>query len=521
MSLVFGPNVPIEMESVGLSFISSTALQPDTSIASLSAERYVRQNYSHIEYLNLLPLAAKNQNVTVTVTGLGATNATLGLSSLGAFSSSGTVNVRDSGFTIPIMDSLIRVEGINISKGGSWLPEISAGYCVRPYTVTGSELDSSWLKRSFTALGSGYVETGDDIYLIYNVPEVGYGTQNYGAQLTAWPGANVRLKPCRQVVSILAPDTLGYDGSLKEINTITINGTVVFSGNYDGSVANTYILSIDHQLNQIKLNASLNPNDRVELAYLSYSQTYVYSGYRDYNDIWYALDVNPEWGHWTADPRVNELRPSADALLEQVTMYLLPTAYMIVKATKAEEGDDPSYGGTVDIRFVSAFNYGETHFVRHKVGGVADEALIERVSNGSVNTWGYANFGVNRYDEAVQTADDVFDSKQPYIMPLGRLALTAPASINSISVADVRQRGGGLPEDFPMVAVTAQEDGLDRLRGFFDLGNWDGKVVKEGGSIEVQIDSSALDTFDPTEVYEIVRAAVPPGIAFQIVYKSF
>jgi hypothetical protein len=247
----------------------------------------------------------------------------------------------------------------------------------------------------------------------------------------------------------------------------------------------------------------------------------VYSGYRDYNDIWYTLDVNPEWGHWTADPRVNELRPSADTLLEQVTMYLLPTAYMIVKATKAEEGDDPSYGGTVDIRFVSAFNYGETHFVRHKVGGVADEALIERVSNGSVNTWGYANFGVNRYDEAVQTADDVFDSKQPYIMPLGRLALTAPASINSISVADVRQRGGGLPEDFPMVAVTAQEDGLDRLRGFFDLGNWDGKVVKEGGSIEVQIDSSALDTFDPTEVYEIVRAAVPPGIAFQIVYKSF
>jgi hypothetical protein len=34
-----------------------------------------------------------------------------------------------------------------------------------------------------------------------------------------------------------------------------------------------------------------------------------------------------------------------------------------------------------------------------------------------------------------------------------------------------------------MTAVETQQDGLDKLRGFFDLGIWEGKAIKEGGDI--------------------------------------
>jgi hypothetical protein len=127
---------------------------------------------------------------------------------------------------------------------------------------------------------------------------------------------------------------------------------------------------------------------------------------------------------------------------------------------------------------------------------------------------------VNHYDEGVYFPDDVFDPNRPSSMPLGRIVLAAPVASNSVSIADIRQRGGGVPEEFPMSAVNAEEDGLDRLRMHWDMGIWEGKAIKEGGVIEIRIDPSVLDTFTTAEIERRVQSEIPPGVDYEIKYVA-
>ena len=115
------------------------------------------------------------------------------------------------------------------------------------------------------------------------------------------------------------------------------------------------------------------------------------------------------------------------------------------------------------------------------------------------------------------------------MLPLGKFVLAAPASINSTSIADIRNRGGGVPEDYSYTAIDTNTDGIDTLKGFWDQGIWEGEVVKEGGVVEVKIDPSLLkdseDDPDPTtftysQIYEIVKSQMPPGIEFEIIFDT-
>lgn len=473
-------------------------------------------NYNHLQKIILFPSVAGTR-VTVDYSYGGTTVDTL-YTNFGSFDFTGDIFLPLPEYALEYVSTGISVESISVLGSGSWAPIVTNGVVVRPWAVTEAEPTDSWIRQAWTALGSGEVAIDDTIYLIYTVPEAKYGTLVANPS-TLFP-ANGRMRRVTEIARALGPKSISYDGKADVLEKITINGTVVFNGTFDGSVEDTYISAFTPDRKRIDVKRSIGPNDKIELQYLALADRHVYTGFRNQNDVWYAFDANPETGHFISNPETNTTIPSSEALLDQVTLYLVPTAFATVKVVEpvpTQEG----YAGTVTIKYYSAFNYGETHFVRHKVGGVTNEEIISRATGGSVNTFGHAVFGVNFYDENTAFIGDVFDPKRPSDMPLGRVVLTAPAASNSVAIADIRRRGGGVPEDFPMSAVLAETDGLDRLRTHYDMGIWCGKAIKEGGVVEITVDQTLLDTYDHSEIEEIVKANMPPGVDFTISYIVF
>ena len=112
------------------------------------------------------------------------------------------------------------------------------------------------------------------------------------------------------------------------------------------------------------------------------------------------------------------------------------------------------------------------------------------------------------------------------MMPLGNVLLSAPAGLGSVIVADIRQRGGGIPPNFPLASI-ATEQGVQLISSFYDLGLWLGTPVTQGGVAQININRAVLTTdpnninpalFTATEINQIVQSQITPGIDFNIVY---
>jgi hypothetical protein len=270
----------------------------------------------------------------------------------------------------------------------------------------------------------------------------------------------------------------------------------------------------DQKLKIIEIKESLAPSDQVELEFKSLTDFYTYSGYREgLNGTWYTFDVNPEYGHYIADPQTETLVLSSDCLLQQITLYAIPSAY--IKITYGIEGDNTR----ITLNFISAFSWNETHFVRH-ILGQNEEDIQVRQQDGPTNTWGHAVLNRNFYGEATSFPDDIFSLQIPSMMPLGKIVMAAPASINSVQVADCRERGGGVPIDYPLQAFNTNASGLDYLRGFLDLGNWSGAVVNEGGVVEIHLNSEVLNTQTADQIQELVDSHMLPGVSAEIIYED-
>lgn len=523
---IFGPTVPEQLESVGVSFVSAPTFRPDLSVAVLSAERYVRQNYAHVRELDLMTSALDASGSVVSV--YGGTNV-LGMYTAGA-SGEGKVGGWTLAESTPSLENYrlrvlmnpITLEGLYLSKAGSWLPVIKPGCVWREHTVKAEEFDagttfdaggvpssvvnqSSWLARS------GLIP-GDEVFLIYTVPEHAYTPTNTSTS-TTYPGTQSIMRRMTEYAGVVAPRKLSYRTPIKTILAVTVNGSGVYSGRFDGTVENSFLKRIDHDLQIVELNKSLSPSDQVLLEIETYSDRYIYSGFRHYNNFWYAFDANPEYGHFVGDYESNTLVNSSTALLNQVTLYLIPSAYVKVTNYPGETST------RVTLRYETAFNWGETHFVRH-ILGQNDEEISTRQQDSTINTWGYAVAGRNYYDEQVGYSDDVFSLDVPSMMPLGKVVMAAPAGIGSVQVADVRERGGGVPIDFPFTSVEAGASGIDTLRGYWDLGTYDGAAIKEGGVVEVVIDSSMLQSYTQDEIRAIVESYLPPGIDYELIFRS-
>jgi hypothetical protein len=181
----------------------------------------------------------------------------------------------------------------------------------------------------------------------------------------------------------------------------------------------------------------------------------------------------------------------------------------------------PSTNGypTALITFYSAYDFGESHFIRHAVGAQLED-IVPRLSDGPTNTYGFAVFGRNYYDESGVPKRDIYSLTHPSMLPLARVLLKAPQSVKGVKIVDIRLRGGGIPEtaDFNLLAL--EPSAINTMKGFYDLGTWDGKAIQEGGVVTINIDTSVLDNYTTQEVEEIVRQRIHPGISYEIVYTT-
>jgi hypothetical protein len=532
LNLYFGPKLPLEFETVGLAFIAAPNLRSDTAIGALSAIRYARENYDHVEQLSIFDAGYSQAklNVQYTSSNINAfSSPSSAIPGEGAYSSLGTITLTDEYWGPELLNSAIKVNGMRITPAGTWYPLVQPGLVFRSNYVlaaSGIEPANSWLKRVFDPNGTSGVD--QFFTLIYSVPEVLYSSTVSGNVGNTFPPSQAKYKTVKEIATPTSPNTISYEGNLEVLKSITINGTVKASGLFTGNEAGSgdvYFRVLDKIGKEIKLRSSIAPDDTVELEYLSYSDYYVYTGFRDVSGNWWPFDANPEYGHYIGNSDTNGFDLSSDALLNQITIYAIPTAAIKHYFVEAASGSNTI--GTLHMQVYRAVDYGETHFVRHMVSSEPVEKIEARDGGSIINTWGHAYFGRNYYDEQNQYGGDIFSFTVPSMIPLGRFVLAAPAATKSVAIADIRERGGGVPMDFPMVGVDSQEDGIDKLRGFLDMGIWEGKAVKEGGVVEVQIDKSLLktdlDSLDPTtflasEIYDIVKSQIPPGIDFEIKY---
>jgi len=527
LNLYFGPQLPLEFETVGLAFIAAPNLRSDSAIGILSALRYAQQNYDHIEALNLFDAGFSGADVEITYNSPNFSS--LGGTVSGAYFGQGIITLSNEKWGPQVINNAIKVAGVRITPADTWAPIIQPGIVWRTGYVlaaSGIEPSGSWLIRALDPDGNN--DTDFHLTLIYSVPETIYSAVDTGDYGLNFPPSQARYKIMKEIAVPTSPHTIGYDGNLEILQSVKINGTVRASGSFIGTQVGSgdiFIKDLDKTLKQIVLRSSIAPDDIVELQYLSYNDYYTYSGFRDFNGTWWPFDANPEFGHIIGNDDNGLYELSSTALLNQVTLYAIPSA-----AIRYEFTENPVSGstiGTLTLSAIRGIDYGETHFIRHLISSEPIEFIDARDGGTVINTYGHAVFARNFYDEGNQFGGDVFNLRVPSMMPLGRFVLGAPASVDSVAIADIRERGGGVPLDFPMTAVEAESGGLDKLRGFFDMGIWEGKAIKEGGVVEIQIDKSLLKTdiesTDPTtfladEIYELVRNQVPPGIDFEIKY---
>jgi hypothetical protein len=526
MNFIFGPSIKADLDTVDIAFISSPTLSPDSAVSTVSVERYVTFNFPHVNQEILF-----NKSVSVASSGVdigifydGSTlNSWHNPGSptvYGGFDMGGFVSTRGD-FTTNFLNYPIKITGMNVSPAGTWRPIISPGIVWRKHTIRSSEPSGSWLIRSG-------LSSGDVVYLIYTVPEARYGVRNR-FNTENFPGSSIELKVGVESAQSVGPHKIAYEGDIRVLQEIIINGRQRFSGNFDGTGTDDFIRRIDATSKIIEIKGTVFPDDQISLKYLYPAQEYHYSGFADYTSQWYSYNANPEYGHYIVDPNTNTILTSLDTLSIGTVIYVIPSAYVTINTSSVVVSG--SFGeanvGQVSLRYTSAFDWAESHFVRHLVGSMV-ETTSATFDETVESTWGHAVLGKNKYDDLDSISDDSYIIGYPSAMPLGRITMAAPAAARSVNMADVRNRGGGVPMDFPMVAVTSVSGALDTLRGYWDLGIWEGKAYREGGVIEIEIDSSVLSTapnqpdkFTLEEIHQIIQQRIPPGIEYQLKILDF
>lgn len=510
MLLYFGPSIPDPIHSIPISFVVGPKATPETSLAVFSTERYVAQNYSNLytysyapSSLDVVSAAASFDYAGTTVNGMYGT--------IGAIHGKvAPLAVLNSTIQFKWLNSPITLQGVRKLDSGAFVVNVSAGTVWRFYRVSANEPVWSWLSKA------GLV-AGDEVFLGYTVPESRYalGTTAAPTGDALYGNTSVRLRSFTEVVTPSSPTTISYHGDLESLTRIDVGGVRIFDGRFFNEIADPTIESIDTTAKVIKLRRSFDPDARVQLTYLTYADYYEYHGFRGYdpNGIprWYCCDLNPEHGHIIDDPTNQVSIPTATALLKQVLIYLVPTCFMKLSFTV---GASSNFTGT--FTFDSAYNYGETHFVRHYIGEtneIFDESLGILPST-FYNYWGVTPLNQAEYDDLGSGAlnDDVFASFLPSLMPLGKIMLTGPNGVRTVNRSDVRERGGGVPDPYSATGLSTAGTGIDMLRGFYDLGIWAGKLRQDGGVVEIQIAKTVLNTYTREEVEDVVQMNVPPGV---------
>lgn len=518
LSLWFGPTIPKALDNVGLSFITGPALKANNSIVTLNASRYAPENWNTVIDLEVFNQGQKGSNLNVSMQIPGSTfNNTV--SGFSGYSLTDTVQLTSNTWSFQALNTPINVSDIEITKAGTWFPTIHPGTVYRLYTVPNTEPASSWL------ITSG-LNIGDQVILIYSVPELQY-SKTIDTN-SVFPPSPARYKQLKQIVSPISSNTFKFRGSIYQIDQILINGIDNSKGSlpWNGNGSNAYVHFIDNKLQTVQIFDTIQADDYIEITYHDYNDFYTYSGYKDIKGTWYPFDANPEYGHWIGNDVTGQLMASSDALSQNCMLYAIPSAYLSIQYQALVPPASTSLG-TLYLNLQRASEWGELSFIRHTVvGDNSTELLAVNPSNSYRSTWGQAQFGLNYYDQLGESASNIYSSLYPSMLPLGNVLLSAPASIGSVTSADIRQRGGGIPPNYLLTNSSTQSQ-LQTLTGFMDVGLWMGTPITQGGVTQIEINSGLLKTdpnnpdpnkFTATEINQIIQSQLTPGVDYKVIY---
>lgn len=514
LSLRFGPAPSTRSRALGIAFVASPAMRPDLSVSAFTTHRFAKENHPQIrEYAWQTGRGSRKFKVRHVFAGSTVAGQTSGAGSWDIQDASYEADTDGSVYTLSFDDSPITTTGLLQSPAGSWALGVLPGVVYRSYTIPDYEQSDVWFRTGSLA---SVCTPGTQVLLVYSVPEAMYGTLEDTTD-GRFPGAGYKARLMRAPAGASGPNQIRFDADVLSLRKIVVNGVVRYSGDFTGDVASEgAIKELNRSLRYVDVRFPVSPDDEIQIEYTEYAQLYRYRGYRDRNGVYYPFDANPEYGHAIGDSRYGVLRSASDCLLEQVTVYAIPSAIGVYTI------DQSSAAATLTLTFYSAYDFGETHFVRHLVGTPVED-ISPRTSEGPVNTYGFAVFGRNYYDEPSSPRRDVYSRTVPSMLPLSRVLLKAPASVRAVAVADARIRGGGVPEDADLEMMLTEPTAGTTLRGFYDLGNWDGKMAQVGGIVEVRVDPSVLQPtgrFTEEQVRQIVASRIPPGVDYELVFET-
>jgi len=491
-----------------IAFISSAGFNPE-SLAIFSEQQYVVDNIPRVRSLSFNPSGMSVISATASVSFEAISSLGISASSL----SLGDLSVENNAITFKHLSSPILINGVFVNPDKSFTPSVGVGNFLRTYTMQ-SEPAWSWLPRA------GFAE-GDKLLLVYGVPEVSYQT------FTA-PSSTDTLFPNTACLSQVIEDT--YPATPTTINlkhvpeyliSVVAEGSTLYSGKLQ--VGETSAEIRDFTANGVvNLVCSLDPDTKVTVTYLTQPQTYNYKGFKFYdgtNTVYKGLDLNPEYGRRSYSDVSSAYVSSLKALYDEVQIYLVPVAAAKLNFTETSKGVF-----TGSIEFKSAFNYGETHFVRHYVGPL-DEDFNEDYSltvREFFNYWGTTVLGQAEYDDlgAGPNTNDVFSTYLPSMAPIGKITLARGGKNDQISIIDLRNRGGGINSIESLKGSKYSDTLFRQLQQFFDLGTWGGVSLHQGGIVKIEIAKTVLDQFSQEEVDNIVKFHIPVGMDYFIQYTE-
>lgn len=527
LNYYFGPSIPA-ISNVPISFITSSPLSVPNTLSVFSSDRYCPENYSFLN-TNLTVIkdipADKKLHVKWSTGSLGALNTIFPAGvTLEALNLTGDITPNMSSWGPIVVNDSISVKYVFQTEAGSWLPVIKQGVVWRKYKHnTASAGDSCWIN----SIG---LTDGEDCILVYSVPEVMYQPREYVTD-AAFPNTTNQSVSCKrtEVCSIIQDQTISYLGYIQGIYEIKINNTSVFS-NVTPVIISAISIVDSNDLDQrtIKFKGiELLPEDLVTITYATPNDTYVYSGFQTPDITWKSLDLNPEFGHWCQDYNTGTYIDSKQALLQMINVFAVPTAVIRYNILYKDNTAGDIFAD-VDFKVYSAFDLGETHFVRHLLSSERSEIIPSREGAGSHSTYGMAVLGRNYYDEFNSNVNDTYSTRIPSMLPIAKFTSTLSPGSANLQTWDIRRRGGGIPDNFNFDSVATQQDGLDTLRSYFDLGIWEGNIIQKGGSVTIKIDPSVLktsednnpNTFLASEIDEIVSKNILAGLSYEIIYTT-
>jgi hypothetical protein len=520
--LRFSARVP--PTAVNLAWVQIPDASPEQNLSLVDAARYIAENINLVsdEKINAAGItgdASGNYILTYNPAPASLSGAIETGPSGYVYRKVKTQTISPSGWVIKTFTSQIEVLHPEPNEAEVWRVRVKDGLVIRQYRLRAD--DKSWLSKAF--------DVGDTLVCYYTLPEV-LRSRSYLAGGSRYIDQQIVHKPDLKCTIIDEHTIQLPDEDLVEITSLKVNEEeLVTSGAYQLKIFHEDhsehvvppigpFTAWDPENGQVTLSRSLGERDEVTATYRYREHVYTYEGYKDEDNVYHDLDLNPYPGH-TYDGGT----ATSELLKKLVYLYLLPSAaYRIRTAAGAVEQEREIYTG---LRFTHYFLRWES------VASAEDNDDTDGGGGGDVDpcrgrfTYGHSYFGSASF--VSQVPQDTLPpagttgtglSFAPSALILAKIYTTAAAQVDNVEVIDTRVRGGGIPEGIEPTDPNLPGDTRKQIESYWDLGGWDGQPVPLAGCCLVELPGDLLTgangrtQFTSEEIEESVNRHMPAGV---------